>query len=89
MNKVLQNNSYHVRIYVIQKRPDVHKIVFPPPRKSVNFEDLLLICAVFTHFGPFLGGGGQDQILRTRILWTPRTFLSNDFNISSMTNYLM
>ena len=48
-----------------QKRPDVHKIVLsiksrspPPPGKSVNFEDFILICTVFPHFGPFLGGGG-------------------------------
>ena len=47
-----------------QKRPDVHKIVLsiklrsPPPGKTVNFEDFLLICTVFTHFGPFSGGGG-------------------------------
>ena len=45
------------------KRPDVHKIVLsiksrsPPPGKSVNFEDFLLIYTVFPHFGPFGGGG--------------------------------
>ena len=48
--------------YILQKRPDVHKIVLPiklrpPPGKSVNFEDFLLICTVFPHFGPFSGGG--------------------------------
>ena len=48
-----------------QKRPDVHKIVLsiklrsPPPRKSVNFEDL--VCTVFPHFGPFPGGGGGGK----------------------------
>ena len=48
-----------------QKRPDVHKIVLfiklrppPPTGKSVNFEDFLLICTVFPHFGPFSAGGG-------------------------------
>ena len=69
---------------ITQKRPDVHKIVLsiklrpppPPPRgKSVNFEDSMLICAVFPHFGLcFGGGGGKNQILRTRISWTPRLF---------------
>ena len=44
-----------------QKLPDVHKIVLSiklrsPPGKSVNFEDSLLICTVFPHFGPFFGG---------------------------------
>ena len=49
-----------------QKRPDVCKIVLsiklrfpptpPPAGKSVNFEDFLLICTVFPHFGPFWGG---------------------------------
>ena len=29
----------------------------PPPKESVNFEDFLMICAVFPHFGPFSGGG--------------------------------
>ena len=47
---------------MMQKRPDVHKIVLstksrsPPPGKSVKFEDLLLICTVFPHFGGFSGG---------------------------------
>ena len=47
-----------------QKRPDVHKIVLsinlrsptPPPGKGVNFEDFLLICTGFPHFGPFSRG---------------------------------
>ena len=34
-----------------------------PPRKSVNFEDSLLICTVFLILGPW----GGEQILRTRI----------------------
>ena len=43
-----------------QKRPDVHKIILsiPRPGKSVNLEDVLLICTVFPKFGPFFGGGG-------------------------------
>ena len=46
-----------------QKCPDVHKIVLSiklpsPPWKCVNFEDFVLICTVFPHLGPFLGGGG-------------------------------
>ena len=66
-----------------QKRPAVHKIVLsikiafspPPPGKVVSFKDSLLICTVFPHFGPFCGwGGGDNQILRTIILWTPRLF---------------
>ena len=48
-----------------RKRPDVHKIVLsikspPPPRKSVNFEDFILIRAVFLILGPF-GGGGKPN----------------------------
>ena len=46
--------------------PNLHKIVLsiklrfppPPPRKSVNFEEFLLICTVFPHFGLLFGGGG-------------------------------
>ena len=57
----------------VQKRPvcgpDVHKIVLSIKSRSPP----LLICTVFPHFGPF-SGGGQNQILRTRILWTPRLF---------------
>ena len=50
---------------LFQKCPDVHKIVLsiksrslppPPPEKSVNFEDFVLICTVFPHFGTFSGG---------------------------------
>ena len=48
----------------------------PPPGKSVNLEDFLLLCTVFPPFGPFSGGGG-NQILRTRFLWTPRHFWIN------------
>ena len=29
----------------------------PPPRKSANLEDFLLICTVFPHFGPLSGRG--------------------------------
>ena len=48
---------------LIQKRPDVHKIVLsiklpsPPPQKKCHFEGFLLICTVFPDFGPFQGGG--------------------------------
>ena len=48
---------------VTQKRPDVHKKSlsiesrFPPSRKKCQFEDFILICTVFLHFGPFSGGG--------------------------------
>ena len=54
--------------FINQKRPGVHKIVLsiksrstPPPGKSVNFEDFILICTVFPHFGPFSGGGGKTK----------------------------
>ena len=45
----------------------------PPPPKSVNFEDFILICTVFPHFGTFFGGGGvgENQILRTRFYGHP------------------
>ena len=60
----MQSLSYSAQ--KTQKRPDVHKIVLsiksrfppPPPRKSVNFEDFILICTVLPHFGPLSGGGG-------------------------------
>ena len=67
-------------VHIFQKRPDVHKIVLsvellsPPPGSSVNFEDFLLICAVFPHFGPFWGGRGKTRFLQTKVLWTPRLF---------------
>ena len=41
---------------------DVHKFVLsiklrsPPPGEKCHFEDFLLICTVFPHFGPFSGG---------------------------------
>ena len=45
----------HFRLFSYQKRPDVH-----------NFEDFILICTVFPHFGPFSGefsggGGGKTK----------------------------
>ena len=66
----------------IQKRPDVHKIVLsiklrspPPPRKSVNFEDSLLICTVFPHFGPFSRRGGKPNFADKNFMDT-QTFLN-------------
>ena len=50
--------------YIFQKHPDVHKIAlsiksrFPPEKKSINFEDFILNCTVFLHFGVFFLGGG-------------------------------
>ena len=66
-----------------QKRPDVHKIVlsiklrFPPPGKSVNFEDFLLICAFFPHFGPsfFWGGGVVKPNFADKNFMNTQTFL--------------
>ena len=64
-----------------RKRPDVHKIVLsiklrsPPPRaKSVNFEDFLVICAVFPHFGRFWGGGVKPNFADKNFMDT-QTFL--------------
>ena len=50
----------------------------PSPRKSVNFEDFLLICTVFPHFGPFLrrGGGGKPNFADKNFMDT-QTFLNN------------
>ena len=47
---------------LVRKHPDVQKIVLsvklrPPPQKSADFEDFLLVCTVFPHFDPFYGGG--------------------------------
>ena len=46
-----------------QKRPDVHKICLSielhSPRKSVNFEDFLLILYSFFSFWALFGGGGN------------------------------
>ena len=60
-----------------QKRPDVHKIVLsmklrppPPPRKSVNFEDVLLICTVFLILDPFRGGGGKPNFADKNFMGT-------------------
>ena len=44
----------------------------PPPGQSVNFEDFLLICTVFPFSG---GGGGVNQILRTKNYMDTQTFL--------------
>ena len=66
-----------------QKHPDVHKIVLsiksrsppPPGRKKCRFwgffTDLYSFSSFWALFG---GGGGVNQILRRRILWTPRLF---------------
>ena len=63
--KLIAQDVFPARIGFVQKHPDVHKIVLsiklrspPPPGKSVNLVDFLLICTVFPHFGPFLEGGG-------------------------------
>ena len=85
----------------LQKRPDIHKIVlsrklrFPPPlpRKSVNFEDFLLICTVFPHFGLFSGrGGGYMREIGT--MWQigvltgkPCTFLVQNGSFSAFWHY--
>ena len=68
-------------ILSFQKRPDVHKIFLsiklhplPPPRKSVNFEDFILICTLFPHFGPFSGGGGKPNFADKNFMDT-QTFL--------------
>ena len=66
---------------LFQKRPDVHKIVLsikllpPPPRESVNFEDCSLICTVFPHFGPFWGGGVKPNFADRNFTDT-QTFLT-------------
>ena len=70
-----------VSTHVSQKRPDVHEIVlsiklrFPPPGKSVKFEDFLLICTVFPHFGPFFWGGGEPNFADKTFMDT-QTFLN-------------
>ena len=65
-----------------QKHPDVHKIVLsikvrspPPPGRSVNFEDSVLICTVFPHFGPFRGGGGGKTKFCGQEFYGHQTFL--------------
>ena len=66
---------------MFQKRPDVHKIVlsiksrFPPPGKSVNFEDFILICTVFPYFGRFSGRGGKPNFADKNFMDT-QTFLN-------------
>ena len=45
---------------------------FPPPRTSVILRIFYWFVQFFLILGPF--GGGGNQILRTRILWTPRLF---------------
>ena len=63
-----------------QKRPDVHKIVLSiklrsPPRKVCQFWGFYTDFYSFSSFwAQKFGGGGVNQILRTRILWTPRLF---------------
>ena len=67
-----------------QKRPDVHEIVlsiksrFPCPRKSVNFEDFILISTVFPYFGPFSGGGGGKPTFADKNFIDPQTFLISE-----------
>ena len=70
------------RSLISQKRPDVHKTVLskklcspPPPEKSVNFEDFLLICRVFLILGPFRGGGGKTKFWGQEFMDT-QTFLN-------------
>ena len=49
---------FWVKTPIWQMAPVSRAHVPPPPRKSVNFEDFLLICTVSPHFWPFVGGGG-------------------------------
>ena len=73
--------TVHVIIaWRLQKRPDVHKIILsiklrsPPPGTKCQFwgfsTDLYGLSSVWA----FLGGGGQIQILRTRIFVDTQTF---------------
>ena len=48
----------------------------PPPGKSVNFEDFLLICTVFPHLGPFRGGGGVKPNFADKKFMDTQTFLN-------------
>ena len=64
-----------------QKRGDVHKIALyitlrfpPPPGKSVDFEDFLLICTVFPHFRLFSGGGGGAKFCGQEFYGQPDFF---------------
>ena len=65
---------------ITQKRPDVHNIVlsiklrFPPTQKKYQFRGLSTDLYSFSSFWALFGEGGSNQILRTRILWTPRLF---------------
>ena len=48
----------------------VHKIAFlPPPEKSVNFEDFLLILQSFSSFGSFFGGGGKPNFANKNFIY--------------------
>ena len=50
----------------------------PPPGKSVNFEDFILICTVFPHFGPFFwGGGGVKPNFADKNFMDTQTFLTH------------
>ena len=50
----------------------------PPPRKSVNFEDFLLICTVSPHFGRFSGWGGGKPNFADKNFVDTQTFLKYD-----------
>ena len=66
---------------LFQKRPDVHKTVLSvklrsPRPKSVNFEDFLLICTVFSAFWALLGGwGGVKPNFADKNFMDTQTFL--------------
>ena len=66
---------------ITQKRPDVHKIVLsmksrspPLPEKVSIFRILYWFVQFFLILAPFRGGRRVNQILRTRISWTPGLF---------------
>ena len=40
----------------------------PPPGKSVDFEDFLLICTVFPYLGPFGGGGVKPNFVHKNFM---------------------
>ena len=51
----------------------VHQIAFPPRQRFQFWGFSSDFVQFFLSLDPFWGGG-QNQILRTRILWTPRLF---------------
>ena len=79
-SRMLWDEDSHRQAAWNQKRPDVHKIVLSiqlrsPPQKKCEFWGFSTDLNSFSSFWAlFRGGGGKNQILRTRILWTPRRF---------------